>query len=128
MEGMALFADNKFRFTLQWGTDSEEQVQAGHLLETLGNKKSTFVVLAVTEYIRLHPEVATPGGKISITVQPTQTADQLQEMVREMAKAAVTELMAGMTLVPNSAQSDAQSVGPSQDDLDDMLKNLEIFK
>lgn len=128
MEGMALFSDNKFRFTLQWGTDSEEQVQAGRLLDKLGNKKSAFVVLAVTEYVRNHPEVAMPGGKINIMIQPTQSADQLQGMVREMAMAAVTELMAGMTLVPTSPQSDAQTAGPSQKDLDDMLKNLDIFK
>ena len=96
MEGMALFSDNKFRFSLQWGPDSEEKVQAGRLLEKLGNKKSEFIVLAVTEYIREHPEVVSTDGKISITVQPTQTADQLQAMVREMAMAAVTELMAGM--------------------------------
>ena len=128
MEGMALFSDNKFRFSLQWGPDSEEKVQAGRLLEKLGNKKSEFIVLAVTEYIREHPEVVSTDGKISITVQPTQTADQLQAMVREMAMAAVTELMAGMTLVPASPQNDAQSAGPSQDDLDDMLKNLDMFK
>lgn len=128
MEGMALFSDNKFRFTLQWGTDSEEQVQAGRLLDKLGNKKSAFVVLAVTEYVRNHPEVAMPGGKINIMIQHTQSADQLQGMVREMAMAAVTELMAGMTLVPASPQNDAQTAGPSQKDLDDMLKNLDIFK
>ena len=89
MEGMALFSDNKFRFSLQWGADSEEKVRVGHLLEKLGNKQSAFIVLAVTEYIREHQE-------ISITVQPTLTADQLQAMVREMAMATVTELMAGM--------------------------------
>ena len=128
MEGMALFSDNKFRFSLQWGPDSEEKVQAGRLLEKLGNKKSEFIVLAVTEYIREHQEAVLPGGKISITVQPTLTADQLQAMVSEMAMATVTELMAGMTLVPASPQNDAQSAGPSQDDLDDMLKNLDMFK
>lgn len=123
-----MLSDNKFRFSLQWGADSEEKVQAGRLLEKLGNKKSEFIVLAVTEYIREHPEVVSPGSKIRITVQPTQTADQLQAMVREMAMAAVAELMAGMTLVPASPQSDAQPSGPSQEDLDDMLKNLDIFK
>lgn len=123
-----MLSDNKFRFSLQWGADSEEKVQAGRLLEKLGNKKSEFIVLAVTEYIREHPEVVSPGSKIRITVQPTQTADQLQTMVREMAMAAVAELMAGMALVPASPQSDAQTAGPSQEDLDDMLKNLDIFK
>ena len=126
MEGMALFSDNKFRFSLQWGADSEEKVRVGHLLEKLGNKQSAFIVLAVTEYIREHQEAVLPGGKISITVQPTLTADQLQAMVREMAMATVT--WRGWTLVPASLKNDAQSAGPSQDDLDDMLKNLDMFK
>ena len=123
-----MFSDNKFRFSLQWGADSEEKVRAGHLLEKLGNKKSEIVVLAVTEYMKAHPEVATPGGKISITIQPTQTVDQLQALVKEMAMAAVSELMTGMALVPASIQNDTQPASPSQDDLDEMLRNLEIFK
>lgn len=45
-----MFADNKFRFSLQWGSDSAEKIQAGKLLERLGNKKSEFVVMAVAEY------------------------------------------------------------------------------
>lgn len=67
------------------------------LLDKLDNKKSEFVVFTITEYIKAHPEVATPGGKISITAQSTQTADQLQAMVKKMAMAAVSELMSGMT-------------------------------
>lgn len=48
-----MFADNKFRFSLQWGNDTEEKARAGELLERMGNKKSEFVVLAVTEYLFL---------------------------------------------------------------------------
>lgn len=123
-----MFADNKYRFTLQWSADTEERCRVGQFLEKLGNKKSEIVVLALDEYLKAHPEVTTPGSKISITVQPTQTREQLQQMVRDMAKAAVTELMAGMTLVPAADEEGAESAGPSQEIIDDMLDNLDFFK
>ena len=58
-----MFADNKFRVSLQWGNDTAEKIQAGELLERLGNKKSEFVVLAIAEYLENHPDLAQTGGK-----------------------------------------------------------------
>lgn len=121
-----MFTDNKFRFTLQWGIESAEKLTVGQLLEKLGNKKSEFVVMALSEYIRVHPEVAIPESKISITVQPTQTSAQLIDMVKEMAKAAVEELLAGKTIVPTAGES--CNAGPSTEDLASMLENLAVFK
>lgn len=121
-----MFTDNKFRFTLQWGIESEERLVAGQLLEKLGNKKSEFVIMAVSEYIRAHPEVAVPESKVSITVQLTQTNAQLMDMVKGMAKAAVEELMAGMTVTP--VLSASGNSGPSPEDLAAMLDNLDVFK
>ena len=121
-----MFTDNKYRFTLQWGIGSEEKVLAGQLLEKLGNKKSEFVIMAVAEYIRTHPEVAVPENKISINIQPTQTNAQLMAMVKDMAKAAVEELMAGMTVT--TVPSAAGNSGPSPEDLAAMLDNLDVFK
>ena len=37
---MVLFADNKYRYSLQWDAFSEEQIRAGQLMERLGNHKS----------------------------------------------------------------------------------------
>lgn len=123
-----MLAGNKYRFPLQWGNDTAEKAMAGQLLDRLGNKKSEFVVLALTEYIQAHPEVAAPGGKIQINVHPTQSEEQLQTMVKELAKAAVEELMAGMTIVPTAGTGEAMPTGPSQEDLDAMLENLDLFK
>ena len=36
--------DGRYRFTLQFAMDSEENVRAGELLERLGNKKSRVVM------------------------------------------------------------------------------------
>ena len=97
---MALLSDNKYRFTPQWGLDTMEKAQAGQLLEKLGNRKSEFVVLAVSEYAKAHPEITEPGSTVKISVSATRTDEQIKEMVRTMAKAAVEELMSGMALAP----------------------------
>ena len=38
--------DGKYRFSLQFNSDTEEQLQAGELLERMGNKKSHLVIAA----------------------------------------------------------------------------------
>ena len=49
--------DGKYRYSLQFDDSSEENRQVGEFLEKLGNKKSTVIILAVTEYIKAHPEI-----------------------------------------------------------------------
>ena len=121
-----MFADNKFRFSLQWGNDSAEKIQAGELLERLGNKKSEFVVMAVAEYLRNHSEITQSSGKICIEIRPLQTPDQLRAMVEEMAKSALDSMIAGMQIA--AADPQLPQEGPSQADLADMLANLDAFK
>lgn len=121
-----MFVDNKFRFSLQWGSDTEEKVQAGKLLERMGNKKSEFVVMVVTEYLRSHPALACSGGKIRIEVQSSQTPAQLRAMVEELAKNALESLIAEKQLVPADTQEPAK--GPTQAELADMLANLDAFQ
>ncbi len=119
----------KFRFSLQWSADTQERLQAGDLLERLGNKKSDFIVMAVTDYIQRHPDIAVPGSKVKITFQATQTREQTLEMVRSMAKAALEELLADRSIVlaTDGQQPDLTSSGPSEKDLDAMLAGLNFF-
>ena len=53
--------DGKYRFSLQFGSETREQVQAGELLERLGNRKSAVVIAALNAYIAAHPELAEPA-------------------------------------------------------------------
>ncbi len=121
--------DDKFRFSLQWSADTQERLQAGDLLERLGNKKSDFIVMAVTDYIQRHPDIAVPGSKVKITLQATQTREQTLEMVRSMAKAALEELLADRSIVlaTDGQQPDMTPSGPSEKDLDAMLAGLNFF-
>ena len=75
---MVLFADNKYRYSLQWDAFSEEQIRAGQLMERLGNHKSKVVVPALIEYMERHPEVMLPDGKINISF--LMTPEQVKEV------------------------------------------------
>ena len=46
--------DGKYRFTLQFSADNEDQIRVGELLEKLGNRKSTIIVSALSDYINAH--------------------------------------------------------------------------
>ena len=54
-----MIKDGKFRFTLQFGMNTQEELQAGKLLEQLGKRKSPIVVAALNEYLANHPELLT---------------------------------------------------------------------
>ena len=63
--------NGKYRFSLQFGTETEEQVQAGELLEKLGNRKSQIIVAALNEYMISHPELQNPHCKVEVKVTST---------------------------------------------------------
>lgn len=48
-----------YRFSLQFGADTESKIRIGELLEKLGNKKSALIVPALIEYLEKHPELET---------------------------------------------------------------------
>lgn len=49
--------NGKYRFTLQFGMNSEQEIRAGEILEKMGNKKSKFLIAAINEYSSNHPEL-----------------------------------------------------------------------
>ena len=127
---------NRYRFSLQWGVDSAEKIQAGNILEKLGNKKSEFVVLAVSEYLKTHPDIpvnGTDGQKINIVIQPSVTREQIEAMVM----AAICEQMAGIKPVIHeqiagikpAIKDETPNITdlPDESNIDIMLKNLEMF-
>ena len=107
--------NGKYRFTLQFPADTEEQIQAGELLERLGNKKSAVLVAALCEYLQAHP-----ACKIEISATQVYPPEKISELVREMvgeqlAQAAGT----GAQEPPNVPQTGS--------DVAEMLENLEMF-
>lgn len=113
---------DKYRFTLQWGAETTEKVQAGDLLEGLGNRKSEFVILAITEYLAAHPEALTTGRKLQIVVKPSITQDE----VRAMVLALLEEKMSGILPSMNSGSARVEPM-VTETDIDKMLENLDLF-
>ena len=75
--------DGKYRFSLQFGSETREQMQAGELLERLGNRKSAVVIAALNAYITAHPELAEPAP-VSVKIDGGIRRDALEQMIRSI--------------------------------------------
>ena len=78
------------------------------------------------EYIGNHPEVMTEDAKIVISVHSTPTDEQTFAKIQSMIDASLEKLKTTLKLQLEQGQPEDAS-GPSEKDLDDMLKNLDIF-
>lgn len=76
--------DGKYRFSLQFPAESEEQIEAGELLERLGNRKSAVVVAALSEFLLAHSELRNPECIVEIKAAQAVRSSQLQEMIERM--------------------------------------------
>jgi len=114
---------DKYRFSLQWAADTSEKIQAGEFLEKLGNKKSEFVVLAITEYLKAHPDILSKSHKINIIVKPSFTSEQIDAMV----VAAIRKHMDGIESVSIKTVTPNREVLPDETNIDIMIKNLDMF-
>lgn len=118
--------DDKYRFSLGWGRDTAEKIAVGDLLEKLKNRKSDLIVQAVWEYIGNHPEVMAENAKIVITVQSTPTDEQTFAKIQSMIDASLENLKSTLKLQAGQTESKEKNE-PTEQDLDDMLKTLDIF-
>ena len=121
-----MLKDDKYRFSLGWSRDTAEKIAVGDLLEKLKNHKSDLVVQAVWEYIGNHPEVMAENTKIVIAVHSTPTDEQKLAQIQSMIDASVEKLRASLKLQLEQGQRE-KADGPSEQDLDDMLSNLDRF-
>ena len=114
--------DGVYRFNLQFPADTQEHIRVGEVLERLGKRKSSLVVVALGEYLDRHPQWETPEVRIKIEQQSALTRDTLQELVRRL----VEEKLASL---PVSSQKADPAVEEELDsDISQMLENLELFQ
>lgn len=118
--------DGKYRFSLQFGTETNEQVQAGELLERLGNRKSQIIVAALNEYLVSHPELQNPHCKIEVKV--TSTSEYNRTNIEQLVRALVEEKLASAQ-ASKIMQKDGDSEHSSSldEDIAAMLENINIF-
>lgn len=122
--------DGKYRYSLQFGADSEEEVRAGELLERLGNKKSVVIVAALNAYIASHPELENSHSKIEVQLAFGQGRTQIEEIVRSV----VEEKLRALQLQNDAPQpispifQDEKTVELLEADVAQMLDNLDLFQ
>lgn len=116
--------EGKYRFSLQFGADSEEQIKAGELLEKLGNKKSAVVVAALNEYLKSHPDLQDTRGKIEVNLTCGYSRDKIEEIIR----AVVAEHLASFRMTePSEEFSQDDQTELLEADIAQMLDNLDMF-
>lgn len=117
--------NGKYRFTLQFGMDSDEEVRAGELLERLGNRKSVVIVAALCEYIEAHPEMFAEEYKIKVSISEMRD-EKLEAMIRR-----IVEERLGTMPVPTAMPADIPDPEPPETedaDILGMLDDLDMFQ
>mgnify|MGYP003305782988 FL=1 len=114
--------DGKYRYTLQFGMDTEAERRAGTFLERLGNRKSPFIVAAINECLESHPELCEDQHKVQFTISgidPKQLEAKIRQIVEERLGAGPIPLQ-----LEASAPDATQQVS---NDILDMLSDLDYF-
>ena len=113
--------DGKYRFTLQFSANSEEQIRVGELL---GNRKSTIIVSALSDYINAHPELQSGYSKIEVKVAPAFDRSQMERLIRSIVEEKLSELHTTETIADTSMSGTSEAL---EEDITKMLDNLDMF-
>ena len=73
-----------YRFNLQFKIVSDAHRQVGEFLESLGNKKSEVMVMALIEYIKAHPEVLNQDNPVKVIAAYGYSEETLQAKIRAL--------------------------------------------
>lgn len=114
----------RYRFSLQFGADSDIHIKVGELLERSGNRKSALIIAALSEYLASHPDLEESQGRVKLNVTRPLEKSELEQLVREEVEKQVRELRA------NGEDQELQRSGQEAlhgDSIDLMLDNLLLF-
>jgi len=114
---------DKYRFTLQWSAETDEKIRAGELLESLGNRKSEFIVLAISDYLAAHPGIFDEKKPLSIVVKPSLTQAQIKAIVL----AILEEKLPDIHSIESRPDDFKHSIPMNEIDIEEMIKNLDVF-
>jgi len=115
--------DGKYRYTLQFGSQTDEEYQAGELLERLGNKKSAVIIAALNEYMISHPELQSPYCKIEVKIGSNFSQDRVEQIVRALIDEKIALLPLSGTATPKAEEASETL----EKDVVTMLDNLDLF-
>jgi len=101
-------------------------IQVGEFLETLGNKKSAFIVKAVSEYIKTHPEILNSNIQINVgynSINKKELVKLIRKLINERNHPVEKSIPASQEVkLPESATTEI-----TDNDINKMLENLNMF-
>lgn len=109
--------NGKYRFTLQFPAETEEQIQAGELLEKLGNKKSAVIIAALDEYLSAHPALQNPKCQVKVNATYSVQPDAIEKLVREMVEKQLGK----------AQPTEEAGIPKGNTEVSEMLDNLDMF-
>ena len=115
--------NGKYRFSLQFPAESNDQVCVGEFLERLGNRKSAVIVAALKEYLSNHPELCCPDTHIKVQVETEISRRSVEALIRSILDERLAELALDSS---NKANTSAHREALEQD-ISVMLGNLDMF-
>ena len=115
--------DGKYRYSLQFGMGTEEEIRAGELLENLGNRKSKVLIAALNEYIANHPEIENEHCELKVSFQSIPM-ELLESKIRQL----VEERLGPMTTTAASREFTSKELDSVSQDIVEMLDDLELFQ
>lgn len=116
--------DEKYRFTLQFSADSEEQIRVGEFLESLGNKKSVVIVDVLNKYLESHPELQNSNCKIEVKTVSDYNQDKMERIIHKIVEERIGKLK--LNSIPVDVSQDVIPES-AEDDIAQMLGNLDLF-
>jgi len=121
--------DKKYRFSLQWGNETFEKEQVGELIKRLGNRKSEFIVMAVSTYLNEHPEVLEDFQKLRVIIRKSFPKEHIESMVRSIIaeKMAGDEIVCSKKIIATDNSLNISDMEVRDIDVDKMLDNLDLF-
>ena len=116
--------NGKYRFSLQFAAESNDQICVGEFLERLGNRKSTVIVAALNEYLSNHPEINSSEAHIKVRVEAAITRQSVENLIRSM----LDERLTALALETPSGAISQEQQDALEEDISAMLGNLDMFQ
>lgn len=119
--------DGRYRFTLQFSSDTEEQIKAGELLESLGNRKSTIIVEALNEYLLSHPDLLNSRSKMEVKVAVGYSQTKIEQIIKKIVDDRIANLQLDGIQTDTSQDQIPDISDTLEDDIGQMFDNLDVF-
>ena len=118
-----MIRDGKYRYTIQFGMETEAEKQAGTFLERLGNRKSPVIIAAINEYLQNHPELSASQGSVQFNisgVDPRMLEMKIRKLIEE-------RLGSGAPIPAQLEENPPEAAKQVSNDILDMLSDLDCF-